>query len=87
MPQSFLGLRTPPGGAFGLPLVFEKSLARLELDGIDAPLERFGGLRVLLEARTRIGLFAEQLEEHGARAKYGSQSTNVEDTRRSQNDK
>jgi hypothetical protein len=35
-----------------LPLVLEKSLARLELDGVDAPPECFGDRCVLLEART-----------------------------------
>jgi hypothetical protein len=75
---SLTGARAP-GGAFGLPLVFEKSLARLELNGVDAALERLGGGCVLFEPRTRVGLFTEH-EKHGARANYVNQSTDVEDT-------
>src|SRR5688500_18085981 len=51
-------------GMFGLPLILEEALAGLELDGVDAALERFHDRSILLEAR-RVGLLAELPEEHG----------------------
>lgn len=65
---SFCKLPAPPGrgalGAFGLHLILEEALAGLELNGVDAALERFGDRRILLEAR-RVGLPAQLPEEHG----------------------
>lgn len=74
--------------AFGLSLVLEKPLAGLECDGVDAALERLGDRCILLEAGTRLGLFAEQLEEH----RRGENRNTVvamgdEDTHRSRHDK
>src|SRR5688572_13905370 len=63
-PADELASAATVGAAFGLLLILQKSLARLERDGIDAALEGFGHGRVLLEAGTRIGLFAKLLEEH-----------------------
>lgn len=51
-------------GTFGLPLILEEALAGLELDGVDAALERFHDRSILLEA-SRVALLAELPEEHG----------------------
>lgn len=77
--QGFRDPRRPRQGTFGLPLVLEKSPARLKLDGVDAALKRFGDGCILLETWRRIGLLAEQLEHHG---RHYVARFDVEDTRR-----
>ncbi len=48
-----------PGGTFELLLVFQKPLARLERDRVDATLEGFRHQCILLEPGRRRGLFAK----------------------------
>jgi hypothetical protein len=47
-------------GALGLLPILEKPFAGLELDGLDAALERLDDGGILLEAGAGLGLFAEE---------------------------